>query len=196
MRIGNGRATSLWHDHWIPEGARISEIITPRIIAHSGLSWHATVAEVIINGQWRFPTSDDQLQAIWDAIPPKDTVENEEDQPVWKHSQTGSFTIASAWEKLRDRKAQNPLHQVIWYAGHIPRQSFILWLASQNRLQTLDRLRKVGITERTHCVLCNQDEETHNHLFFQCNYTKAVWDSISTKGNIRWTNEQWNQLLQ
>ncbi|KAJ6742881.1 hypothetical protein OIU85_016915 [Salix viminalis] len=123
-------------------------------------------------------------------------MENIEDQPIWKHSSTGLFTISSAWEHLRDCNPLDPLHQVIWYAGYIPRQSFTLWLTSQTRLPTLDRLRRMGITENMCCVLCNQEEETHTHLFFQCSYSKAVWESVSSKGTIRWPNEPWYQLMQ
>ena len=108
---------------------------------------------------------------------------------------SGVFIVASAWEKLWDRKAITHLHGLLWYTGYLPRQSFILWLATQNRLHTLDRLARMGITEDKNCKLCNREEETHPHLFFQCQYSKSVLDTALTQGQIQWPQMQWTQLL-
>ncbi|KAJ6683766.1 hypothetical protein OIU85_007459 [Salix viminalis] len=34
--IGNGKNTSLWHDYWLPQGQRLSDLLTPRQIASTG----------------------------------------------------------------------------------------------------------------------------------------------------------------
>ncbi|KAJ6684342.1 RETROTRANSPOSON UNCLASSIFIED-LIKE PROTEIN [Salix viminalis] len=134
---------------------------------------------------------------IWANIPPPpfSSAESEEDQHLWKHHASGVFTVASTWEKLRDRKAINHLHGLLWYKGHLPRQSFILWLATQNRLHTLDRLARMGITIDKNCKLCNSEEETHCHLFFQCIYSKSVLDTVLAQGQLQWPQMQWSQLL-
>lgn len=194
-KIGNGRHTSLWHDYWLPGGQRISDLVSPRLLSHTGLRWQATVADVIHNGDWMFPSSGERLQAIWNTIPPPPST-SEADQVIWKHHAKGTFSIASAWEKLRNRKANNPHHGLLWYKGHLPRQSFTLWLASQNRLKTLDRLSRAGITDNMICQLCKREGETHNHLFFHCNYSKEVWDRVSDHGQIQWPSIQWDHLLQ
>ena len=54
----------------------------------------------------------------------------------------------------------------------------------------------MGITHNTTCQLCNREEETHDHLFFQCTYAKAVWNTLSTHSTIQWPTVQWLQLLQ
>jgi hypothetical protein len=74
------------------------------------------------------------------------------------------------------------LHHLLWFKGHIPRHSFILWLASLDRLRTMDRLH--GGVPTTTCILCGIHMETHEHLFFECSYTGLVWTSICNKANI------------
>ncbi|XP_058776822.1 uncharacterized protein LOC131651170 [Vicia villosa] len=58
-----------------------------------------------------------------------------------------------------------------------PRACFILWLVMLGRLPTKDRLAKIGIVTDGCCVFC-PDSETLPHLFFQCEYTKRIWEQI------------------
>ncbi|XP_019224063.1 PREDICTED: uncharacterized protein LOC109205770 [Nicotiana attenuata] len=61
----------------------------------------------------------------------------------------------------------------------VPKYQFILWLALQKRLTTADRSAKWGIQVPRNCVLCVSDaEETHSHLFFECEYSRQLWSSF------------------
>lgn len=196
-QLGNGNRTFMWHDYWLPGSARISDSIDPRILRRTSIGWNAKVSEAINNGHWMFPRNDRRRGHIWANIPPPllSLAESEEDWHPWKHHASGVFTVESAWEKLRDRKAINHLHGLLWYKGYLPRHSFILWLATQNRLHTLDRLARMGITIDKNCKLCNSVEETHCHLFFQCTYSKSVLDTALAQGQIQWPQMQWSQFL-
>ncbi|XP_059294741.1 uncharacterized protein LOC132047761 [Lycium ferocissimum] len=59
-----------------------------------------------------------------------------------------------------------------------PRFKFILWLAVQNRLTTVDRLLKIGIVVPTDCAFCATTRETFDHLFFGCCVTRSVWNRL------------------
>ncbi|XP_019262929.1 PREDICTED: uncharacterized protein LOC109240714 [Nicotiana attenuata] len=59
-----------------------------------------------------------------------------------------------------------------------PRYRFILWLAVQKRLATVDRLLKLGITVPTDCIFCRHSIETFNHLFFECPIAKSLWTKL------------------
>ena len=56
-RIGNGEGTSLWYDYWLPNGGRIYDTQPARALGTTGLAWHATVADIIQNGEWLKPAS-------------------------------------------------------------------------------------------------------------------------------------------
>ncbi|XP_061959709.1 uncharacterized protein LOC133680749 [Populus nigra] len=86
---------------------------------------------------------------------------------------SGLFSIKTAWELLRDKRLVNNMHQLLWFKGHIPRQSFILWLAGLGRLRTMDRLRSAGILQNT-----------------------ALWQTVNARANINWPSSSWHNLLQ
>ncbi|KAB5567971.1 hypothetical protein DKX38_001764 [Salix brachista] len=115
-----------------------------------------------------------------------------EDCHVWKHSATGQCTIKTAWNLIRINRLILS-GGFMWHSWHIPRHSFILWLASKGRLRTMDRLHNPSQPSTNCCVLCSDHEEDHNHLFFDCVYSAEVWQAISQRAQIRWPNLQWSQ---
>lgn len=72
-------------------------------------------------------------------------------------------------------------NNLVWSSYHVPKTSFIAWLACCGRLQTKDALSKYipGIDNR--CGLCNEHVETLEHLFFQCSYSTTVVNYIMLK---------------
>lgn len=67
----------------------------------------------------------------------------------------------------------------------MPRWAFILWLAMQDKLNTLDRLLVWGVVNEANCVLCSIGNIVdHNHLFFDCSYFTAVWLDILMKNHV------------
>ncbi|XP_059316768.1 uncharacterized protein LOC132067517 [Lycium ferocissimum] len=60
----------------------------------------------------------------------------------------------------------------------MPKWIFILNLAAQRRLLTRDRLASWGITQDVMCPLCNDENETLNHLFFTCSYAASIWEKL------------------
>ena len=194
VSIGNGASTSLWFDHWLPSGEKIFDICPTRIISTTGLPWTATVADIISNGNWSFPNGHVDLQPIWESITflPKIHVA---DQFKWKGKTSGKFSIASAWNMLRDKKPEHPLHALIWYRGHVPRYSMTLWLASKGRLSTMDRPQMCNLNVSKLCSLCGEENENHEHLFSTCSYTATVWKIIATKAQIQWHTGSWEDLL-
>ncbi|KAJ6965458.1 hypothetical protein NC652_003362 [Populus alba x Populus x berolinensis] len=57
-------------------------------------------------------------------------------------------------------------------------------------LQTMDRLHIVGKKNNQTCILCCSQNEIHDHLFFQCHYTRSIWEAISKQSGIYWPNIQ------
>ena len=75
-----------------------------------------------------------------------------------------------------------PWYKLIWFPLAIPKCGFFLWLACLGRLGTQDRLH-LDIPNLL-CLLCNGCIESHDHLFFQCPFTKKTWDSVALKCKI------------
>ena len=68
----------------------------------------------------------------------------------------------------------------IWKSKCTPRLKFFMWLLQADRLNTRNLLKRKGhpqLQQSDHCicVLCNREEETQDHLFFDCIFSKRCW---------------------
>ena len=50
-----------------------------------------------------------------------------------------------------------------------------MWLVAHDRCWTADRLARKGLPHHEHCLLCDQKEETINHLLLHCVFSREVW---------------------
>lgn len=53
----------------------------------------------------------------------------------------------------------------VWAHYNIPKHNFIYWLVMLNRLQTRDKLVKIGVCEEETCMLCDAGKQDQHHLF-------------------------------
>lgn len=164
-----------------------------RIIYDSGLVVDTKVSAILQNtSQWNFPTNQTwELNEIRNALPalpvPSSSIPLQ-DSCSWTLGSKGLFTVSSLWEHLRTHFPCIGWSNVVWFHAHIPKCSLISWLAIQNRLSTEDRLVLFGIKDSSCCSFCNEEED-HDHLFFNCPFTKEVWDTVSLKSNLTWLSQ-------
>ena len=81
----------------------------------------------------------------------------------------------------------------MWFPGRIPRASFILWLAVFKKLGTRDRVYIT--TQNAQCYLCHSQQESHEHLFFECPMSMHIWSSISQRGVFQVPTSVWDNLI-
>ena len=68
-----------------------------------------------------------------------------------------------------------------WFALAIPKQAFILWLAIRNGLTTGEKLLSWGYTGEVNWVFYRRCIECREHLFFECGYSKRLWQELMRK---------------
>lgn len=180
--IGDGKNTNLWLDNWLPQGP-LHDLFSSRTIASTRLPLDAKVSEIISNGAWNFPNGDTELDDLWPTINFLPRIHCK-DELLWNNSP--KFTIKAVWEAIRARGTASALHHSFWFKDHIPRHAFIHWLACYGRLQTTDRLVSWGIPTTRSCMLCKELEESHDHLFFRCNFADEVWMIVRAKTFTEW----------
>ena len=56
-----------------------------------------------------------------------------------------------------------------------PKVKFFFWLGLHGCLWTSERRARHGLQQSPTCVLCDQLDETHDHLLAACVYTREVW---------------------
>lgn len=166
-RLGDGTLTSAWFDNWIFIGP-LCKFISKRDIYEAGFSLTCKVADVIQNGVWKWPANWYVKFPFLAHLPPPLLFRDRQDKVLWKskNGKLGSFSVKGVWNDLSEIRNVVPWYNLVWFSQNIPRQSFILWLAINQRLKTQDRISKWQDIGDVKCSLCNDVQESHCHLFF------------------------------
>ncbi|GJW15975.1 reverse transcriptase zinc-binding domain-containing protein [Tanacetum coccineum] len=69
----------------------------------------------------------------------------------------------------------------MWFSQCCPKHSFVMWLAVHGRLATQDRISKWKPNEKYLCPLCGKCADSHDHLFFSCEFSSKVWCYLCKK---------------
>ena len=97
------------------------------------------------------------------------------------------------WNQIREAKSKVAWSSLVWFNGCVPKSAFFLWLAVKKKLGTQDRLRHIQSVAS--CLFCGLELETHNHIFFQCPFSKQVWRCVLQKANITAPSLPWDDLI-
>ncbi|KAL2942962.1 hypothetical protein RDABS01_031310 [Bienertia sinuspersici] len=110
--------------------------------------------------------------------------------------QLHKYSIKKVYDMLRPTGPTIHWDKVIWNTAAIPKHQFTTWLAYKQRLLTKDRLAKMGIMEDQTCCLCRNGYESHVHLFFECDYSKACMALIANWVGLQVSQQQLQHLTQ
>ncbi|XP_020271065.1 uncharacterized protein LOC109846253 [Asparagus officinalis] len=104
--------------------------------------------------------------------------------------------LSDLYHALSSAENKVPWCSTIWGGVNYPKHSVISWLAVQDRLLTQDKLIRRGLIQTNQCFLCSGAEaESRNHLFFNCKFSKEVWNNIMGWLCFKWRSCDWNQVL-
>lgn len=196
-KIGDGTQTSVWFDMWHPMSP-IGEIVTKREIHRAGLQLGTTVAEVIQNGRWNWPEEwRHKFSFLYDFEPPNLRT-GQRDGVEWKtnEGQLVPFTTGQTFVDISYNMQEVEWHKIIWYTQNIPRHAFILWLAIRERLLTQDRIRRWERNDQGElCGFCNEQPDSHRHLFFECGFPNRVWMEVQKLAEFRNPPSDWQECV-
>lgn len=82
------------------------------------------------------------------------------------------FNVKDTYYSLRDELPKVEWHNHVWNRINSPRGALHAWLVARNRLLTKDRMSSMNIQVPLECVLCNEELEARDHLFFKCSVAK------------------------
>lgn len=99
IRIGRGQATSFWNDKWVDGGPLINHITG---LVHDEEK-ELRVSDVLADEKWNLqqlqtPILDDVKTCILGVLTSVDR--QMKDRITWHHSQSGTFTVRSAYNML------------------------------------------------------------------------------------------------
>ena len=101
-----------------------------------------------------------------------------QDTLIWNGDYDGKFSVKSTYLTLNSQ-GNNGRHNVfslLWRAVATPKSLITAWRILLGRLPTLDNLIGRGVVVNSPlCVICNESQETTQHLFLECVYAQRVW---------------------
>nr|XP_010313000.1 uncharacterized protein LOC104644619 [Solanum lycopersicum] len=201
----NPVAKNFWWDNWLD-----TETIASQSDQISSLN-NSVVADFIKDGKWNERLIRQQVTPL---MIPKILQTNfkytagKEDTAIWTPSETGKFTIATAWECIRKKRNFDIINTIIWHKQLPFKIAFFIWRALKGKLPTNELLQKFGkAISECYCCYIN-DKDDINHILINGNFAKHIWKThAATLGIVpvnttlraqllKWKDQQSNNELQ
>ncbi|CAL0318467.1 unnamed protein product [Lupinus luteus] len=138
-----------------------------------------TIAE-----SWSIP------KALHEVYPPlsnlisNTNITSEADTLVWENSSDGFLRAKVAYMHLNPGSIQFNWGKTIWSTSIPPAKSFTTWRLLCNKMPTDENLKTRGCSLASICNLCRKNEDSSNHIFFNCQFARTLWDWLSSILNI------------
>lgn len=174
-------------------------LIGARGFVDMGISENATVAEAMRKHRRRrhrvtiLNSVEEKIEKI------KSANHQDVDIAVWRSKDDcfkPMFSSNNTWLLIRKEYTEQRWSKCIWFKYATPKYSFHTWTAMLDRLSTCDRMMRWNSAIDPTCVLCNQEVESRNHLFFSCAYSSHIWRKLM--GSLLWTgySERWEDIVE
>ncbi|XP_061375671.1 uncharacterized protein LOC133317799 [Gastrolobium bilobum] len=185
--IGTGSNTSFWYDRWVPNIGRLVDWSLSNI---PEAMKHWKVSDCVQRGSWDWDKfspflSKDILVAIEKIMSSFNY--DEMDRVIWSPSNSGSFSVKSAYNLLANPSVSSISLQwdTIWKWAGPQRIKFFLWLAAGNKLLTnAERFRRHFSTSEA-CPSCQNLVDDTDHILRKC-----PWDRNSLVFNNKSSSPQ------
>ena len=192
--LGNGRRLGFWKDPWCDETVLCYAFPT---LFNLAVHKDARVADVwdfsTVDGGWSpvflRPFNDWELEEVerfLQFLYNKKIIPSQEDRLLLKESITDGFSVRLMYSKLVYSPPLDFPYRSIWNPIVPPKLGFFAWKASWGKVLTLDQLKRRGIPLVNRCFLCEEKEETIDHLLIHCSRAKMLWDLVLTITDTNW----------
>ncbi|XP_074276943.1 uncharacterized protein LOC141600598 [Silene latifolia] len=90
----------------------------------------------------------------------------------------GKFRVTADYSYLRGVVLTGPWTKALTHPRIVPSHRIICSLAAQQKLATVDNMQHRGLYMMNRCSLCEVALEDHAHLFFNCSFSKDIWQQL------------------
>ena len=106
------------------------------------------------------------------------------------------FSVSSVWQTLDPHLTTADWPNSVWFKGCVPKHSLCLWVACHNRLPTRDRIALWNHDPPDMlCTFCKNVSDSHEHLFFQCQFSLEVWRAVKHQLQLYGYHERWPDIM-
>ncbi|WVZ50728.1 hypothetical protein U9M48_001955 [Paspalum notatum var. saurae] len=181
IKVGNGEDTLFWTDRWL-NGSSIAELAPNLVLTVSRKSRkQCTVSQALASRRWVTDIRGAltvqvlvEYLKIWELVDGVILQPEVPDQFSWRLTQSGLYTCKSAYEAFFVGTIKFGLWKRIRNTWAPLRCKIFIWLAIKNRCWMADRLAKRGLPHPSVCPLCDQEQETMQHLLVSCVFSREV----------------------
>ncbi|GKD59606.1 reverse transcriptase zinc-binding domain-containing protein [Tanacetum coccineum] len=150
MKIGKRDRASVIFDNWCNIGV-LQNVLTYRDMYNAIIKPEIIVKDILWNGMCNSPKQWLDKYVELSLCHDIRLDGNKEDELVWKSrkGKEGKNIVRQAYDDLKRDY-------------------------DENKLATQDKVRNWGSYDLMMCPLCNQDTDSHKHLFFECKYAEKA----------------------
>jgi hypothetical protein len=126
-----------------------------------------------------------EFLSLWDLLSGTTLQQGVDATHVWRLSSSGQYTTKSAYEALCQGYIRFDPWRRIWKSWAPGKCKIFIWLAAHDRCWTTDRLARGNLPHPKLCALCDQEEETINHLLSSCVFAREFWFILLQRVGLR-----------
>ncbi|XP_035834035.1 uncharacterized protein LOC118482599 [Helianthus annuus] len=196
VKIGNGMDSFAWHDLWHEKGI-LGNLIDRRDIREAGFDQKTKVAELFNSQGWQVP-EEWHRKYPWLVQRSVETFHiDKKDCVEWKGSdgKVVRFSVKQVYNSFSCAGEVVKWSSFVWFSQCIPKHAFINWLAFRGKLLTQDRMLSWGWDGDLSCVFCKRCPDSHDHLFFSCEYSSAVWRRVRRQARMEEAPCLWQEFI-
>jgi len=186
--LGNGASVCFWDDLWTDS---VLSQTYPRL-ASFARNEDASVMEIMeaddLDTIFFLPLSQqacEELEMLQAHL--EDQPYDEEAADHWVPTWGNTYTARRFYSQVFNNLDAHPAYKIVWRSRCTPRVKFFAWLVLVDRLNTKTMLqrRHLNIQGDAMCVMCDaREEETLDHLFFECQFAKECWATIQIDWDV------------
>ena len=103
-----------------------------------------------------------------------------------KNANSKGFSVKSMYKGFDVSPALDFPHCLVWNPAAPPKTGVFSWEAAWGKVLTLDQLKGRSMTFANRCFMCEEEEETIDHLLIHCKFAKMLWDLVLSIVGISW----------
>jgi hypothetical protein len=112
---------------------------------------------------------------VWDLLLEVQLQPEVDDTHKWRLVASGQYLAKSSYDNLFMGATLFELCERIWKSWAPPKCHMFLWLVAHKWCWTADRLVRRGLPHPNKCPLCDQEDESINHLLVPCVFARHFW---------------------
>ncbi|CAN1292379.1 Putative ribonuclease H protein At1g65750 [Linum perenne] len=113
------------------------------------------------------------------------------DERIWRLSHDGQFTVRSAYRlslegvDLDENLPSDGRWSKVWKLVVPPKMKHLVWRFLRGIIPTREALNRRGVEMTLACGCCDNEEESLEHLFFQCPVAARCWEVAGMGSEVR-----------